>query len=190
MVDIARSLHNVSQTLCKDQLLKYFSNGLADNRGFEWSKPLRIQQPERILHDTVQAKTDHEDPCLLDSNKQTLEANNIHAHSLIQPMEPTTVSAGHSTRNNTTEVIETVQLRQKDPAELLNDAFCTFCDGPLDLYGLCQTCWDDCTNADAFGYSSNGLRSFVESTEHKSLDCVPNDDLGGILDPAVLVNRE
>ncbi|KAL2048873.1 hypothetical protein ABVK25_010879 [Lepraria finkii] len=149
LVKIAGQLYNPPQKLCENQLLKQLSSGLADKGGFDWAMPLENRRPELIPNNSAQAGEEEKQPILklnLNSSERTVEANNAQLPSLFLPMEAKSVSTDHLFWDSTTEVIQTMQLRQQNPFQRPSEAYCTSCNTVLCPDGVCQSCLEITSN--------------------------------------------
>lgn len=193
LVKIAGQLYNPPQKLCENQLLKQLSSGLADKGGFDWAMPLGNRRPELIPNNSAQAGEEEKQPILklnLNSSERTVEANNAQLPSLFLPMEAKSVSTDHLFWDSTTEVIQTTQLRQRNPFQRPSEAYCTSCNTVLCPDGFCQSCLDNYVNFDASADHSIALPYLSESAACKPLDHVASAELSKILHPAPPANVE
>ena len=193
LVEIAGRLHNPPRKLCENQLLEQLSSGLADRGAFDWAMPLEIRRPELILNNSGQAGEEEKQPIpklLLNSSDRTVEANNAQLPPVFLPMEANSVSTDHLSWDSTTEVIQTMQLPERNAFQQSSKAYCTSCNTVLYPDGLCQSCLDNFFDFDASVDHSIALQSLSESAACKPLDQVASAELGEILHPAPPANVE
>lgn len=191
LVDLAGSLYNPPEKLCKDQLLRQFSSGLADRGAFHRAMLLENRRSEPIPNNSAQAEEEDKQPIsnpILNSSEQTVQADNARPPSLLLPMEAASISTDRSPWNSTTEAIQTMQLRQRDLSQQPSETDCISCNTVIDPNGLCLSCLDRFVNLDAFADHGTESQSSSERAAYKPPDDAVSAEFGEMLHPARLAS--
>ena len=191
LVDLVGSLYNPPEKLYKDQLLRQFSSGLADRGGFHRAMLLENRRSEPIPNNSAQAEEEDKQPIsnpTLNSSEQTVQADNARPPSLLLPMEAASISTDRSPWNSTTEVIQTIPLRQRDLFQETSETYCISCNTVIDPNGLCLACLDNFVNFDAFADHGIESQSSSERAASKPPDDAVSAEFGEMLHPAPPAN--